>query len=184
MTKLKGFKLTNKGLIALILIGALLVGAIWLNASLKRGGGQSASNENKKDDSDSSADLGGEKTVSAGVYQNYFAGFREERNSLRAKEIDYLRLIINEGGTDPDTLQNAQQRLMELVESMEKEFSIESMIRSKGFLDAAVTMRNGSVSVVISGDTLSDEEVARILDIIKTETGAPASKIKISVSGT
>ena len=43
-------------------------------------------------------------------------------------------------------------------------------------------MRSDAISVIIDGETLSDEEVARILDIVQTETGAEASKIKISLS--
>ena len=71
---------------------------------------------------------------------------------------------------------------MQLVSNMEKEFSIESQIRAKGFLDAAVTFRNDSVTVVIDGETLTEEEVARILDIIRNETGVSASAVRISLS--
>lgn len=184
MNRIK-FKLTSKGMIALLLLSALLIGAIFLNISLKNKEQKNVLNEKKEDAEikDTSSD-GGDKAVSARVYEDYFAGFRNERSELRAREIEYLRMIINDASTDADTLQNAQTRLIELVENMEREFSIESMIRSKGFLDAAVTFRNDAVSVVINGDSLTDEEVARILDIVKTETGAPASRIRISLSGT
>ncbi|MBR5947935.1 MAG: SpoIIIAH-like family protein [Clostridia bacterium] len=178
------FKLTSKGMLALVILSALLILAIIVNVSLKNKQ-QSALNE-KTEDADHSEEqpIGGDKAVSARVYEDYFAGFRNERSELRAKEIEYLRRLINDSGTDAETLQTAQVRLIELVENMEREFSIESMIRSKGFLDAAVTFRNDSVSVVINGDSLTDEEVARILDIVRTETGAPASRIRISLSGT
>jgi hypothetical protein len=91
-------------------------------------------------------------------------------------------MILAEEGSDAETVQNAKERLMELVSNMEQEFAIESLIRAKGFLDAAVTLRSDAISVIIDGETLSDEEVARILDIVQTETGAEASKIKISLS--
>ncbi len=184
MNRIK-FKLTSKGLIALVVLSALLVGAIFVNVALKNKEKQNALNEESRGEEqvlEASGD--GDKAVSARVYEDYFTGFRNERSELRAKEIEYLRLIINDSGTDAETLQNAQVRLIELVENMEREFSIESMIRSKGFLDAAVTFRNDAVSVVINGDSLTNEEVARILDIVRTETGAPASRIRISLSGT
>ncbi|MBR3299708.1 MAG: SpoIIIAH-like family protein [Clostridia bacterium] len=186
MKSLSRFRLTPKGIIALAVLAGLLVGAILLNVSLNAKqqsasagdgpGGGAGGGENAVGDAQ-------DKAVSAGVYTNYFADFRDERSAVRAQEIDYLRMIINEESTDPETLRNAQQRLIDLVEGMEREFSIESMIRSKGFLDAAVTFRNDAVSVVISGESLTEEEVARILDIVKTETGAPASKIRISLNG-
>ncbi len=184
MNRIK-FKLTSKGLIALVVLSALLVGAIFVNVALKNKEKQNALNEESRGEEqvlEASGD--GDKAVSARVYEDYFTGFRNERSELRAKEIEYLRLIINDSGTDAETLQNAQVRLIELVENMEREFSIESMIRSKGFLDAAVTFRNDAVSVVINGDSLTNEEVARILDIVRNETGAPASRIRISLSGT
>ena len=183
MSVFKKFKLTSKGLISLIVLTLLIVCAVILNCSLKNkqertraqiGGGDTGNAEIIEDTED--------KAVNAGVYRNYFEDFRDERNAVRGQEIDYLRMIINADDTDKETLQGAQLRLMELVESMEKEFSIESMIRSKGFLDAAVTMRNNSISVVIMGESLTDEEVARILDIVRGETGASASKVKISLN--
>ena len=91
-------------------------------------------------------------------------------------------MIIDDSTTDAETLQNAQERLMELVSNMEQEFSIESQIRAKGFTDAAVTFRADSITVVIDGENLTDEEVARILDIVRSETGAPASAVRISLS--
>ena len=114
------------------------------------------------------------------VYGDYFNSFRTERSRVRAQEIEYLRSIINSESTDEDALEDAQQRLLDLVSRMEKEFTIESRIRGKGFLDAAATYQGDAVNVVIDGKTLTDEEVARILDIVMGETGLPASAVKIS----
>lgn len=191
--KTNGFKLTKKGVVALSLMLLLLAGAIYLN--IKLGGseqnaeapvdsaGVDAAAENNTDTSGSKpTESNDSKTVNADVYSGYFVNFRDERNLIRSQEIDYLRMIINESSSDAETIANAEERLMELVSNMEQEFSIESQIRSKGFLDAAVTFRNDSVTVVIDGDSLTDEEVARILDIVRNETGAPASAIRISLS--
>lgn len=177
--KTKGIRFTKKGVVMLSLLAALLIGAIYLNVQLNK-----QENEKSRTDAAKNAavETGEAKTVNANVFSSYFTDFRDERNVIRSQEIDYLRMIINEETSDAETVKNAQERLMELVDNMEKEFAIESLIRSKGFLDAAVTFRNGSISIVIDGNSLSDEEVARILDIIKSETGAPASSVKISLS--
>ena len=102
---------------------------------------------------------------------------------MRAKEIEYLRSVINGENVDEDSITDVQQRLVELVGNMEKEFTIESRIRGKGFLDAAVTLCGDSVTVIIDGESLTDEEVARILDIVMSETGLTASQVKISLGG-
>ena len=182
--KKNGFKLTKKGIIALAVLIILLAGAIWLNIRLNGenpadGGSADGTSAPDKDGASGTnvSTVGG----NANIY-SYFANFRDERNLVRAQEIEYLRMILAEEDSDAETVQNAKERLMELVSNMEQEFAIESLIRAKGFLDAAVTLRSDAISVIIDGETLSDEEVARILDIVQTETGAEASKIKISLS--
>ena len=181
--KKNGFKLTKKGIIALAVLIILLAGAIWLNIRLNgenpADGGSADGTSAPGKDGASGTNV---STVGGNIYSSYFANFRDERNLVRAQEIEYLRMILAEEGSDAETVQNAKERLMELVSNMEQEFAIESLIRAKGFLDAAVTLRSDAISVIIDGETLSDEEIARILDIVQTETGAEASKIKISLS--
>lgn len=165
----------NRRFIIVLAVGIiLLAGAVWLNLKLKDGGeadGVDAVTTPAPDSVETAAELFG----------SYFTSFRNQRSKLRAQEIDYLRTILNSASADGDSVADARERLVELVGSMEKEFTIESLIRSKGFLDAAATLRNGSATVVINGETLTDEEVARILDIVMRETGLPASSIKISL---
>ena len=65
------------------------------------------------------------------------------------------------------------------MNNMEAEFTIENLIRAKGFTDAAVTFHGGSVSVVVDCDTLTEEQVAQLLDIVRSETGEPAENVKV-----
>ena len=169
-------KTKNRRFIVILAIGlALLAGAVWLNLKLKDEGGIGAAAE--------ATETPAAVQTAADVFGGYFGSFRDQRSKLRAEEIDYLRTILNSANSDGDAVADARERLVELVGSMEKEFTIESLIRSKGFLDAAATLRSGSATVVINGETLTDEEVARILDIVMGETGLPASAIKISLGG-
>lgn len=179
MKKLK-IKFTKKGIIALSLLLVLLAGAIYLNIRLnsKEPGTMDVLGKGDNDANQS----GLQEPVDAQVYSEYFVNFREERNNIRAQEIEYLRSIISESTTDKDTIDSAQNRLMELVNNMEREFSIENRIRSKGFLDAAVIFKNGLINVIVDGESLSDEEVARILDVVRSETGATAEDIRISLN--
>lgn len=183
--KLKGFRMTKKGIIALSLLLLLLAGAIYLNIKLNREEELASEDANAVNNGETKIpEENGEAAQQTGAkaYAGYFESFRDERNLVRSQEIDYLRMILNDETTDMETLQSAQARLMELVSNMEQEFSIESRIRAKGFADAAVTFRSGSITVVVDGESLSDEEVARILDIVLSETGAPASAVRISLS--
>lgn len=167
---------TNKRFIIIIAAAVLLLcAAVWVN--LKYG-----STETGEEAAAPTAEPEDRETM-LNVYNDYFNAFRAERSEVRAKEIEYLRELINGSNVDAESIQDVQERLLQLVGNMEKEFTIESRIRGKGFLDAAATVMPDSASIVIDGESLTDEEVARILDIVITETGLSASAVKISLGG-
>ena len=167
----------NKRFIFVLAAAVILLGAaVWANLKLSKDDLTDVSGETPQPTEQTAETM-------LNMYGSYFNAFRTERSEVRAQEIEYLRSIINGENSDEDTIEDAGNRLLELVGNMEKEFTIESRIRGKGFLDAAATMHGDSVTVVIDGDALSDEEVARILDIVMSETGLPASAIKISLGG-
>lgn len=159
--------------IVLAVAAVLLIGAVWLNIRFNSDSAEAKANEQAQD--------GGSQETMVNVFDDYFNSFRAKRSEVRAQEIEFLRSIINSENADPESLKDAQDRLMELVGNMEKEFTIESRIRGKGFLDAAATLKKDDASIVIGGTALTDEEVARILDIVISETGLPAAKITISL---
>ena len=113
------------------------------------------------------------------VSLDYFAVFREDREQVRKLEMEYLDEVIAASASDDETLADAQGQKLTLVENMEKEFTVESLIKAKGFEDAAVTFHAGTVNVVVKADELSDKQVAQILEITKKETGEPAENIKV-----
>ena len=116
-----------------------------------------------------------EETVSG----DYFAVFRADRDDVRAREIEYLDSIITGGGNDGDTVKAAQEQKLALVGSMEKEVIIEGLLKAKGFNNAAVTLGEDSVNVIIDKGQLTDAEVAQVLDVARTETGEAVENIKV-----
>mgnify|MGYP001514329315 CR=1 FL=1 len=61
------------------------------------------------------------------------------------------------------------------------EAQIENMVTAKGYEDCVVFMSEDGVSVVVSTgeEGLQTEDIARITDIVKQETGLSAESIKI-----
>lgn len=176
--KLKGIKKLNKSTGIIIAVAVLFIGAVYLN--IRTNGSDSNNNENAYSDS-VSADLPEEDTqVSASSGEDYFTAFRSNREAVREREVAYLDDIISDPSTDSETLSQAQNQKLSIIECMEAEFTIESLVLAKGFEDVAVTFHKGSVNVIIDTDTLSQEQVAQILNIVLAETGEPASNIKIS----
>lgn len=112
---------------------------------------------------------------------DYYTAFRDNRDSVREKEIEYLETIISAENTDAETVQEANAQKLDIVACMETELVVESAIKAKGFADAAVTFHKGSVNVIVDAEELDSKQVAQILDIVMRETGEPAENIKVSV---
>ena len=161
-----------KKYVAIAAAAILLAGVVYFSCSLNKG------KKPVNADADAMPQATGD---SVAANENFFEAFREERESTRSLEIEYLDEIIAASANDSETLKDATEQKLRLVANMEAEFSAESMIRAKGFSDAAVTFH--SVNVVIATEELSSEEVAQILDIVKRETGEKTENIKIMAGG-
>ena len=116
-----------------------------------------------------------------GTQTDFFAAYRDERDSVRTRELAYLDAIVAQGA-DTETLSDAQKQKLELVNAMETELTVENLVRAKGFTDVIVSIHKGNISVVVGSDSLNDEQVAQILDIVLRETGKSAENVKISTT--
>ena len=162
-----------KKYLVLIVVAVLFAGAFLLNIAAN------AKPEEQTEDLDVLEEAAASAETSAAASKDYFETFRQDREAVRELEMQYLDEVIAASASDQETLGDAQQQKLALVENMEKEFTIESVIKAKGFEDAAVTFHSGTVNVVVKCEELSDAQVAQILDIVKKETGEPADNIKI-----
>lgn len=110
---------------------------------------------------------------------NYFIEHRLSRDKLRASLIDRLNEIINNENTNDETRAKAQDEIIALGKVAELELSLEGLIKAKGFEDALVFLGNNSARVVVSTDELTEQDVVKILEIVKNETDIEAGNIKI-----
>lgn len=169
----------NKKILTLCGVAVVLIAAVIVNQAVVK-------NQLKDTSASAQSDMGKEsvsEASSSGVVQqmSFFDSFRSERDSTRAQEITYIDSII-EQGADAETMADAQQQKLSIVDNMEKEMTIESLLKAKGFADAAVTLHAGAVNVILSAEALSDEQVAQVLDIIVRETGEKTENIKITTA--
>lgn len=162
----------------LIGVGVLLVGAVAANLLLKAPG---RAEETSADGTFSAGDSAGAEAAATSATMGFFESFRAERDATRTQEITYIDTVIAQGA-DAETMADAQQQKLTIVQSMEKEMTIESLLKAKGFADAAVTLHSGSVNVVLSAEALSDEQVAQVLDIVIRETDEKAENIKVTTA--
>ena len=111
---------------------------------------------------------------------DYFAQVRLSRQESRDSAVELLeQTIAYDEGTEVG--ETACQTLNTIVGTALSEAQIESLVIAKGYDDCVVFMSEDGVSVVVSAgeEGLQTEDVARITDIVKQETGLSAESIKI-----
>ncbi len=110
---------------------------------------------------------------------NYFEDYKANRESVRDTEVAYLDSIISSDNSDAETVKDAQDQKIQIVQRMESELTIEGLVMAAGFEDAIVTVQEGSVNVVLKADQISKEDAAKVLEIVRQETGESAQNIKV-----
>lgn len=105
--------------------------------------------------------------------------FRAERASVRELEILQLNAVAADERADVQVRAAASGQLLRLTDYMEKETTLEGVLRLRGFADAVVTVHEASVNVLVRADALSQSESAFILDLVMRETGQSGGNVKI-----
>lgn len=113
------------------------------------------------------------------VNRDYFVEQRLSRDKLRANTIDRLDDIVNNSQTTKEVRSEAQKEIMHIGQLSEKELQIEGLVKSKGFEEAIVFLTSDDIKIVVSATELSEQDMVKILDIIKSETEFTADNIKI-----
>lgn len=128
-------------------------------------------------------DLAADGADGEAVYtgSDYFASARLTRQQARDNAIDLLEKAAGEEGADKAVANEASQGIQVLASYTLTEAQIENLVTAKGYKDCVAFMNDDSVSVVVATDSgeLTGEDVAKITDITKSETGYPAGSIKI-----
>ncbi len=109
----------------------------------------------------------------------------ESFETIRAKlELDRNKLIstldqtINSSDNQAE-IENASKEKERILDYMETELAIESIIESKGLPDSLALITEKSISITVDLQELDTNTVAKICDIAMRETGKSADKIII-----
>lgn len=112
---------------------------------------------------------------------DYFASARLTRQQARDNALSLLQEAAEQENADKEIANKASEGIQALASYALAEAQIENLVTAKGYADCVAFMGDESVSVVVSTKSgeLTAEDVAKITDITMTETGLPASGIKI-----
>lgn len=112
---------------------------------------------------------------------NYFTTFRSERTATRSEELLQLDSVIALYEEGSEKYNEAVNLKLEIVEIMEKELMLETMIKSRGFSDAVVSigMDSDNVNVFINSDELDYNTALAIYTMLNEEVGIDDGNIII-----
>ena len=113
--------------------------------------------------------------------KDYFASARLTRQQARDSALSLLKEASENQDVDAETASEAAKSIETLASYTLSEAQIENMVTAKGYEDCVGFMSEDGVSVVVSTgeEGLQTEDIARITDIVKQETGLSAESIKI-----
>lgn len=124
----------------------------------------------------------GSQNVSAGdsgSYADYFASQHSDRSTSRSETVMYYNAIIQSEASSAEAKANAEADLNKLIGNMETEQRLEALIKSLGYDDCLVTVGTENVNIIVKSDTMTEKEVAQVLEVVITETGKSAPNIRI-----
>lgn len=134
-----------------------------------------------ENDGSTVTDTPGEAVLTSVTYGSAFAAEAKlSREQVRAKNKETLLEVINNENISEDQKQYAVDSMNAMVDTAEREASAELLLDSKGFLDAVVSITDGTADVVINQAEISEAERAQIEDIVKRKTNISGENIIIT----
>jgi stage III sporulation protein AH len=112
---------------------------------------------------------------------DFFAVTRINRKQARDAAVETLATVNTSEGASQEIIDEALSRLTQIARNSEKEAELESLILAKGFEDCVVFISDEGVKVTVPASSigLSSVDVARITDIITSETDYKAVDLQI-----
>lgn len=189
---------------AVVVAIVLFVGAaVYLNWSYGReasanGGGQGgrllgqAALVNGEDGEPAGAAVSGQPSASpsagpsaqpsgAGESTGYFASARLNRQQARDSALQLLQQAAADANAQQDIIDEANASIQAMAALTMSEAQVENLVTAKGYGDCVCFINDNSASVVVSSteNGLSANDVAKIVEIVKEETGLATDKIKV-----
>ena len=117
----------------------------------------------------------------AAVNSGYFAEARLTRQVSRDEALQLLQSAASANAASQETIDSAMNAIAAMATCSMQETQIENLLLAKDFADCVVYIGNGAVTVAVPApiEGLSEEAVARITDVICTETEYDPTQLNI-----
>lgn len=141
--------------------------------------GEIASNDSEETDGTVEG-TPGEAVLTSGDASAVVAEAKVTREQVRAKNKESLMEIIDNENLSDAQKQEAVNQLLVMTDFAEKEAAAETLLASKGFAEAVVSLTAEGADIVVSAAELSEANRAQIEDIVTRKTGVAAENIVIT----
>ncbi len=102
------------------------------------------------------------------------------REQTRSQNKEMLMGIIDDANLGDEQKQDAIAQMIMLTDLAEKETTVETLLKSKGFSEAVVSLTKDSADIVINSSELSEINRAQIEDIVSRKAGIAPENIVIT----
>ncbi len=122
----------------------------------------------------------GEAVLTSGEANAVVAEAKVTREQVRAKNKETLLEIIDNENLSDEQKQDAVNQMVAMTDLAEKEAAAETLLASKGFSEAVVSLTAESADVVVNANELDDASLAQIEDIVTRKTGVAPENVVIT----
>ena len=111
----------------------------------------------------------------------YFASARLNRQQARDSALELLQEAAADEKADQKVVDEANASIQTMAEDTLSEAQVENLVTAKGYGDCVCFIGEDGVNLVVSSTDqgLSETDIAKIVEIVREETGLSADQIKI-----
>jgi stage III sporulation protein AH len=121
-----------------------------------------------------------DQTFMSNQSSDFFISYKMQRDNLRSMQAEkYMDIISDSQNSKAEEIVEAQTKLEELQSLEYTEKVIEELLAAD-YGDAVVMTQNDHVKVVVQAESLSNNEVVKILNLVTEQMAVPASKVSVS----
>ena len=171
-------------------IALMLCVAVYLNWSYNKKDDENYSAASATEDAkilgeaklvDASGATNGDKTAAATKGTDYFSTARLSRQQARDEAVTIFNATVDNANATATAKDEATNAIQKLAQNAVSESRIENLVIAKGYKECVVFINDTGVNVIVpkTENGLKDSDVAKIKDLVISETTFSAANIKI-----
>ncbi|MDE7297581.1 MAG: SpoIIIAH-like family protein, partial [Lachnospiraceae bacterium] len=114
------------------------------------------------------------------LQSGYFSNAKLNREQMRARSKETLMSVVSDSTVADELKQEAIDTIIALTARAENENAAEILLEAKGYEGVVVSISDTEVDVVVNAESITEQQIAQIEDIVSRKTGISADGIVIT----